>query len=130
MSSKTLRNWSLYANGTDVTPIRGINGWNYYDWIGEPNFVWEVGSGAMEQNGTYDMMGNSFEWIEVPVLRGGDAGNAEFALASSSRAFFYSWEINASFRVVELIAIPEPASVLSLALGSLLILGFRRLRRF
>ena len=31
---------------------------------GSPNYTWETGFGAGEQNGTYDMMGNVWEWNE------------------------------------------------------------------
>ncbi len=61
--------YSLYANGTDVVPIAGVDT-NYDDVIGQP---WEVGvgNGTQEQNGTFDMMGNVVEWNETGVSGGG-----------------------------------------------------------
>jgi formylglycine-generating enzyme required for sulfatase activity len=84
--------YSLYANGSDLETslIQGTtNGWNYYNsvYVDSVNFMWPPGSGAKEQNGTYDMMGNVAEWIESAydgnlddltenrVARGGNALN-------------------------------------------------------
>lgn len=41
-------------------------GWNYWDngYVTDPYGPWDVGSGSEELNGTYDMMGNLWEWIE------------------------------------------------------------------
>jgi len=62
--------YSLYPFGVDTPPLGGTNA-NPQANIKEgtyvnasPNYAWKVGSGAMEQNGTYDMVGNAFEWIE------------------------------------------------------------------
>ncbi len=43
-------------------------GWNYYDdgYATDPHGPWDVGSGSEELNGTYDMMGNNWEWMESP----------------------------------------------------------------
>ena len=43
-------------------------GWNFYDsgCATDPNGSWDVGSGSEELNGTYDMMGNVWEWMESP----------------------------------------------------------------
>jgi len=43
-------------------------GWNYYDYgyATDPFGPWDVGSGSEELNGTYDMMGNNWEWMESP----------------------------------------------------------------
>ena len=87
--------WSLYANGTDETPIWGTTeGWNYRD--GTLGYaydmdMWPVGYGAEEQNGTYDMMGNVGEWTEDMydisrfVLRGGSYFSSAGGLDSDSR---------------------------------------------
>jgi formylglycine-generating enzyme required for sulfatase activity len=87
--------WSLYANGTDETPIWGTTeGWNYRD--GTLGYaydmdMWDVGYGAQEQNGTYDMMGNVGEWTEDMydssrnVVRGGSYFSSAGGLDSDSR---------------------------------------------
>ncbi len=82
--------WSLYANGTDIVPIHGTtSGWNYYSSslvVGPPNYVWAVGSGGEEQNGTYDMMGNVWEIMQSGnVGRGGFFLNYPFVLGSENR---------------------------------------------
>jgi formylglycine-generating enzyme len=126
--------WSLYANGTDTVPTQGTaSGWNYYngDTVnGAPNYTWTAGYGGVEQNGTVNMMGNVWEWMEDSggVLRGGCFFNNEVNLSSSGRAVGGpSYENHdAGFRVV---AIPEPATALSLVLGGLVVTGYRRLRK-
>ena len=55
--------YSKFANGFDTMTAPG-NGWNYGSYPG--GFPWDVGTGTMEQNGTFDMMGNIFEWTEIP----------------------------------------------------------------
>jgi len=138
--------YSLYANGSDdVADLTHgtAEGWNYYNVSfanGPPNYTWETGYGAEEQNGTYDMMGNVWEWNESAydgtlddmtenrVVRGGTYDYSEFFLRSSfhdgnsdpSNEF-----INMGFRVA---AIPEPSSIalIGLAGGCL---GIRRMFR-
>ncbi|MBN1436952.1 MAG: SUMF1/EgtB/PvdO family nonheme iron enzyme [Sedimentisphaerales bacterium] len=53
-----------YANGSNLQPIAD-EGWNYFGGEYEPH--WAVGTGTMEQNGTFDMMGNVYEWNETLV---------------------------------------------------------------
>ncbi len=107
--------WSLYANGTDTVPTAG---WNYY--YDSPNYTWTVGYGGEEQNGTYDMMGNVWEWMEDSsgVLRGGSCYDFEYSLPSSTRLILnpVSEYSTFGFRVV---AIPEPATALLFGIGGL-----------
>lgn len=108
--------YSVFANGTGAAPSGteanyDANG-NYTAWV--------VGSGLQEQNGTYDMMGNVFEWMELSggVVRGGDCFNYEYYLRSWDRVGSYTANENEGigFRVV---AIPEPATALLFGLGGL-----------
>ncbi len=127
--------WSLYANGTDNTPTWGTtDGWNYYNGSsfvnGPPNYTWTAGYGGEEQNSTYNMMGNVWEWMETSsgVIRGGSYGNSENNLRSSVRSGYgpSSETDGVGFRVV---AVPEPATALSLVLGGLVVTGYRRIRK-
>lgn len=117
--------YSLYANGTDIAPSDTEA--NYDPFGTMEKVAWAVGSGAVEQNGTFDMMGNVFEWVESPqgFFSGGsfedfllfpDPGNTDPSVE------FYS----GGFRVVEVNVVPEPASVMMIALGGVLITGYRR----
>lgn len=118
--------YSLYASGLDTVPTHGTaNGWQYYNsgYVnGSPNYTWETGFGAQEQNGTYDMMGNVWEWnesafdgtldnmAEYRVIRGGSYGGSEVDLRSSPRYGYYPADESSAigFRVA---AIPEPSSL-------------------
>jgi formylglycine-generating enzyme required for sulfatase activity len=119
--------WSLYANGTDTFPTWGTTaGWNYYNGsqYAYGGTTWEIGYGAQEQNGTYDMMGNVWEWTETyhseseRVLRG---GSAEFEQGMDSGAS-YLWNTasdNQPFLGFRVAMIPEPSTVLLFGLGGL-----------
>ena len=118
--------YSLYANGTDTAPVAGTAA-NYHWSIQQP---WGAGTGIAEQNGTFDMMGNVWEWMDGSdgVFRGGSYSELEGSLLSSYSASGppaneYN---NIGFRVV---AIPEPATATMLALSGLIITGYRRLRK-
>jgi formylglycine-generating enzyme required for sulfatase activity len=118
--------YSLYANGTDTPPIAGVNT-NYDGTIGHP---WNVGTGTEEQNGTFDMMGNVWEWNETKPydsipdrgFRAGSYLDIDNILASSFRGYYGPFIENDGvgsvfgFRVAE---IPEPATILLLTLGGL-----------
>jgi formylglycine-generating enzyme len=117
--------YSLYANGTNIVPIAGLQS-NYNKVIGAP---WNVGTGTMEQNGTFDMMGNVWEWNEALIivvahgLRGGAYAFYDDTLASSYRGSYYSYDESNyfGFRVAE---VPEPATII--LLGAAIPLMLRR----
>ena len=115
--------YSLYANGTNIAPIAGEQS-NY-----NSSATWNVGSGTQEQNGTFDMMGNAWEWNETPFagsysyrgIRGGSyGGDVDYVLRSSYRLSYapYYEYADFGFRVA---SVPEPATLLILTLGGLVL---------
>jgi formylglycine-generating enzyme required for sulfatase activity len=128
--------WSLYANGTDTVPTWGTtDGWNYYNngYVNaDPNYIWTAGYGGEEQNGTYDMMGNVWEWMEDSggVVRGGSSSASMQNMRSSARfdAWFDPWleSYGVGFRVV---AIPEPATAMLVFFGAGVGVAVHRARR-
>ncbi|MCX5634628.1 MAG: SUMF1/EgtB/PvdO family nonheme iron enzyme [Planctomycetota bacterium] len=120
--------YSLYANGTSTAPVAGVNS-NYNS--GAP---WDIiTNGTVEQNGTFDMMGNVFEWNETLIygsyrgIRGGcySSRYGDGAL-TSARPFYndpyYEYD-DVGFRVA---SIPEPATLLLLGLGVMFLRKRRR----
>lgn len=103
--------YTLYAFGVNTAPVAGIDA-RY-----NTNSVWAVGSGSVEQNGTYDMMGNVWEWSEQAAttntyrVLGGSyqlATNYMYSASSSTLLASDDTKYQFGFRVV---AIPEPATV-------------------
>jgi formylglycine-generating enzyme required for sulfatase activity len=132
-------NIQTYATIGDTTPTQA--GWNYVynnryaTNLGGP---WAATSGSQELNGTHNMMGNVFEWLESrysnggyssgfhPGLRGGAWGFEDDYLASSSpsdsRPYGESGDV-VGFRVA---SVPEPLSVALLLAGGLALLRRKR----
>jgi formylglycine-generating enzyme required for sulfatase activity len=116
--------YSLYANGSSTITAPGI-GWNYK---GGPGLPWNVGDGAMEQNGTFNMMGNVWEWNETLIssssciLRGGSYsyGGSVDRLKSSTR-FTPSMSGHAADVGFRIASIPEPTTIALLGLGGLIL---------
>lgn len=130
-----------YATKADETPYQGDGtsgtGWNFHH--NEPPGRWAVGSGSEELNGTFDMMGNVWEWIESPFgdtsygtssargLRGGAYYNDSLYLLASS--FRNDSDPNIEyygigFRVAS--EVPEPATLSLLVIGGLALIRRRR----
>jgi len=121
--------YSTYANGTDTAPVAGADT-NYDDAVGQP---WDVGTGTMEQNGTFDMMGNVWEWNESLYfgsergVRGGSCYNWGVDLSSSAVGHYVPYsEGDGGFRVAVVTPAPGAALLGILGLGSA---GWRLRRR-
>lgn len=127
-----------YANADPADLVAGLpdpTKWNYIPSAG--NAPWDVGSGVEELNGTFDMMGNVWEWMESTwsdpnydvassrALRGGSY-QGDDSLKSDFR-FNYDPNVDAGnlgFRVAS--EVPEPTSMALLSLAALAILRRRR----
>lgn len=121
--------YSLYANGTDTAP--GPTDARYNE-----TSPWTAGSGTMEQNGTFDMMGNVWEWLETesdieplePGYRLGRGGSYDFGTDAMRSVARYDdapggEAISRGFRVA---AVPEPAVASLLILSATCLLAVRR----
>jgi formylglycine-generating enzyme required for sulfatase activity len=114
--------YSTYANGTDVSPIAGDDT-NYNSAVVRP---WAVGTGTIEQNGTFDMMGNVWEWNETLIsgssrgIRGGTYDSYNDWLSSSYRVPFGP-EGQGDFIGFRVASVPEPSTFLLLSLGAVML---------
>lgn len=134
--------YSQYANGPGSTPVHGTNA-NFSASGGYFNGpAWKVDDGTFEQNGTKNMMGNVWEWLESAddgtldnvgtenmAFRGGDYFQGITLLDKENRgggtdpnAEYY----NTGFRVV---AIPEPGTISLMSLSTVGLFLTRRIRR-
>jgi sulfatase modifying factor 1 len=110
-----------YATTDGSTPTAGVD--TNYSWaVAQP---WNVGDGTQELNGTFNMMGNVFEWTETIIddgrgIRGGSYGSSGVLLRSSYRGSYNTYvEFDTvGFRVA---SVPEPATLLLLGLGGLVL---------
>ncbi len=122
-----------YANASPGDLISGVPDpakWNYVS--SADTRRWNVGSGSKELNGTFDMMGNHFEWMESPrysgedvstairSARGGSFNNLVNWLRSNNRTGYDPYDEHGvvGFRVA---SVPEPCSLVLLSLGGLML---------
>jgi len=136
--------YSLYANGSATAPAQNLDA--NYGAGGPPWGVtspWVVGTGSMEQNGTYDMGGNVWEWLESTyggeaynpgdsgqqmAFRGGDAEQAVFRLEATDR----TWDLRGNaygLTGIRIVAIPEPGTISLMSLSTISLFATRRIRR-
>jgi len=130
-------NLQTYATVGDTVPTQAQS--NYYDGgyaVGSPDNLWDAGSGVAELNGTHDMLGNVWEWMESPYsptygdhalrsYRGGAFYSNSYYLGSLTRIDYTSWFENSSigFRVA---SVPEPCTISLLAIGGVSAIRRRR----
>ncbi len=121
--------YTLYATGESI-PTAGIDS-NYASANVQP---WNIGTGTIENNGTYDMGGNVWEWAEGAydgtldslsenrVKRGGARNSNVNGIKSSGRNSLSpnTTDVTNGFRLVSItnVAVPEPSSAGLLAIGT------------
>jgi len=129
--------YNQYANASNDVPSMEVAA-NYGGNGGTYSTAWDVGTGHVELNGTYDMMGNVWEWTE-----GGDA-----ALTTNSINFwggsYFSTDLNqlssgapfpddadlSDIRVgMRIASIPEPGTMSMMSLSTIGLFFTRTVRR-
>lgn len=134
-----------YATKSGGAPFQGDGsngGCNYYSdgYSTDPYGPWQAGSGSEELNGTFDMMGNIWEFMESPYIVDDYISDAMRHMRGSSYEYFGDTDRHLTllnrtydgpgdhesdivgFRVA---AVPEPCTAVILVLG----FGFIRKRR-
>jgi len=119
-----------YSTCGNILPVPGVDSNYGQSWL-NPSGPWDVGSGSMELNGTYDMTGNLWEYCDdlrfdgfdpdiyssPQVLYGTGADYCENAGPACRSDWIFQYDDESfGFRVA---SVPEPCSVLLLGLGGL-----------
>lgn len=126
--------YTSYATGDSVPGIETDA--NYGGFSGTYNAPWDVGTGTVENNGTFDMNGNIGEWNESvspadvgrPWILGGSYNSRR---AQDMRSFASGDRTSERSDVgVRVVAIPEPSSILLMGVaGGFALFIRRRFRR-
>jgi sulfatase modifying factor 1 len=122
--------YTTYPTGNSVPDGLDSSGDTIYDSVFNDGFTplapLAVGGGTMENNGTYDMGGNLWEWNESYVIRGGLYEGGSERLQGPSRYTNQPGTENdalgfrvASISVVPISVVPEPSSVGLLVIGAM-----------
>lgn len=132
-----------YATTDDALPVAGVD--SMYNQTEPHTGPWNIGSGAVELNGTYDMMGNIDEWLEdsyyggysesmgtsdstsIRTLRGGGYQDTSSRLRSTSR--YGRWpSTQLDFIGFRVASVPEPGGMAMLLATVVGVLTWRRRR--
>mgnify|MGYP001822962226 CR=1 FL=1 len=117
--------YSRYANGIDAAPSTSQS---RYASAGSP---WAVGSGPqIEQNGTKDMMGNVYEWLEEEgTVRGGSYNDVDTTYLRSSNLRSGIPDGEYAEIGMRIVAIPEPGTISLMSLSTISLFLTRTIRR-
>ncbi|MDZ7618512.1 MAG: SUMF1/EgtB/PvdO family nonheme iron enzyme, partial [Patescibacteria group bacterium] len=130
-----------YATTDGSLPVVGVD--SRYNQVAPFDGPWTVGSGTLELNGTYDMMGNIDEWVEdsyyggysasmgtsdstgIRTLRGGGYQDDSSRLRSTGR--YGRWpSTDLAFIGFRVASVPEPSGVAMLLAAVVPLLTCRR----
>lgn len=129
-----LAGYSTYADGSSVTPTAGTEV-NYNATINQP---WLVGSGFDEQNGTKDMMGNVWEWLEsLPsdndpterAISGGSYLTDAVSIRNIGSRPGFALGTEGTQLGLRIVAIPEPGTISLMSLSTISLFFTRTMRR-
>ena len=126
--------------GVDAPSYDELTGSNYrihgvYA-VGSPDYLWDVGSGGEEINGTFNMMGNVWEWSESAW--GATYGDTAYRSLRGGYFYYNSGTLSASYRDYDspnyeisvigfrVASVPEPCTLAILAIGGVTAIRRRR----
>ena len=123
--------YSKYADGTNTQPVAGSD----VNYNSVNSAAWVVGSGYEEQNSTWDMMGNVWEWLETGTnatsrMVSGGAWNSDNQsiknVGTRPHVLLDHLTSSLGFRVV---SIPEPGTISLMGLSTISLFFTRTARR-
>ncbi len=115
--------FNTYANDSNSQPSQTAT--RYLD----ETSPWPVGSGDQELNGTYDMMGNVWEWIEGSSVKGGSFSGTAQDIRYTGQNPSLPQTQSTDMLGLRIVAIPEPGTISFMSLSTIGLFLTRSIRR-